>query len=382
MNILIIEPLGSNGGMGIYDCGICFGLHKSNNKVALITSCPFPSELISSQIDVFEFFSKAFNKRLSNFRRSIFYLIGLLRTFFYISKNNPTCVYAHFYDYSLKEVALLFFLKITNKQCILNIHDANSLAGKNITGSKNLFKKIADGSNFEITTHSIHSSKILNKTFENNIINIMPHSDIDIFFEMSKYSKDIYQLDSDKEKILFFGQIKKSKGVDILLDAWTSLSELHSKFQLLIVGAVWGADQDNLSNRIKKINDLSPNSVRWINERIPDEHVQYFFQESIVVVLPYLEIYSSGVLLRALGYGKPVIVSNLPAFLEVVDSNNSFIFKSGSSFSLENVIRESLLNPRLREQKKVSAKKLVENQLSWNATGTKMSELINSIIAK
>jgi glycosyltransferase involved in cell wall biosynthesis len=150
----------------------------------------------------------------------------------------------------------------------------------------------------------------------------------------------------------------------------------------LIVGAVWGADQDNLSNRIKKINDLSPNSVRWINERIPDEHVQYFFQESIVVVLPYLEIYSSGVLLRALGYGKPVIVSNLPAFLEVVDSNNSFIFKSGSSFSLENVIRESLLNPRLREQKKVSAKKLVENQLSWNATGTKMSELINSIIAK
>jgi D-inositol-3-phosphate glycosyltransferase len=108
----------------------------------------------------------------------------------------------------------------------------------------------------------------------------------------------------------------------------------------------------------------------------------FFFQESKIVVLPYLEIYSSGVLLRALGYGKPVIVSDLPAFLEVVDNDNSFIFKSGCSYSLANVITESLLNSNLRGQKKENAKKLVEEKLSWNATGAKMSELINSIVSE
>lgn len=382
MKITIIEPLGSCGGMAAYDCGICYGLSKSSNKVTLITSSSFPTSSIPNQIDIYEFFGGAFDKKFSYITRAVSYLIGLFRTLFYTLKENPVCIYAHCYDYSLKEVALLFILKISQKECILNIHDANSLAAKNMTWSKTLFRKIVNGSGFHLTTHSVHSSKILNQTFKNKKVHIMPHSDIDIFFDMSDCSQDKYQLDEGKEKILFFGQIKKSKGVDILLDAWSSLSELHSKFQLLIVGENWGADQNDLSNKIEEINILSPNSVRWINERVPDEHVQFFFHESTIVVLPYLEIYSSGVLLRALGYERPVIVSNLPAFLEVVDNENSFIFKSGCSYSLGNVITESLLNPRLREQKKVNAKKLVENKLSWNATGANMSELINSIIDK
>jgi len=382
MKITIIEPLGSCGGMATYDCGICYGLSKWSNKVTLITSGLFPSKLISNQIDIYEFFGGAFDKKLSNIKRAVSYLVGLLKTLHHTIKDNPACIYVHCYDYSLKEAALLFFLRISQKECILNIHDANSLAAKSMTGSKNLFRKIVSGSSFHLATHSVYSSKILNQTFKNKKVHIMPHSDIDIFFDMSNYSQDKYQLDDEKEKILFFGQIKKSKGVDILLEAWSSLSELHSKFQLLIVGAVWGADQNDLSNKIEAINCLSPNSVRWINERIPDEHVQFFFQESTIVVLPYLEIYSSGVLLRALGYEKPVIVSDLAAFLEIVDNENSFIFKSGYSCSLRNVIRESLINSKLREQKKESAIKLVEEKLSWDVTGKKMSELINSIIAK
>ena len=41
-----------------------------------------------------------------------------------------------------------------------------------------------------------------------------------------------------------------------------------------------------------------------------------------------------------------------------------------------------ILTKMLREQKKESAIKLVEEKLSWDVTGKKMSELINSIIAK
>ena len=64
-----------------------------------------------------------------------------------------------------------------------------------------------------------------------------------------------------------------------------------------------------------------------------------YYASSDIVVLPYRRIYQSGVLMMSLCYKKPVIVSDLPSFKEIiVDQENGVFFSSDDSVSLAHAV--------------------------------------------
>ncbi len=138
-------------------------------------------------------------------------------------------------------------------------------------------------------------------------------------FNIYSHKEDEFKnnaLHGNRVELLFFGIVRKYKGLDLLLEAFGKLASNHFNINLKIVGEFY-EDIDPYLKIIKK-NDLE-NRVEIIDRYVPDEEVEKYFIECSAVVLPYRSATQSAVLTVAYSYSKPVIVTNvgdLGAFVE------------------------------------------------------------------
>lgn len=156
--------------------------------------------------------------------------------------------------------------------------------------------------------------------------------------EAKNILKNKYNLDfGTKGLILFFGYIRKYKGVGYLIDA---MNLLKGKIEanLLIAGESY-EDEKIYTEQIKKLN--LENEVKMFTDFIPDSDVRYFFSACDVVVLPYIDATQSGIIQIAYFYDKPVIATNVGGLSEIVNNNETgFIVKPESPESLAEAIEK------------------------------------------
>jgi glycosyltransferase involved in cell wall biosynthesis len=116
----------------------------------------------------------------------------------------------------------------------------------------------------------------------------------------------------DQKYILFFGIIRKYKGLDLLIEA---MSKLGEDYHLLIAGEVYGSfdeyqgiiDQHELSGR-----------VHLFNRYIPDDKVGLYFSASDVCVLPYRSATQSGIISISKHFEIPVIATDVGGLKESI----------------------------------------------------------------
>lgn len=131
-----------------------------------------------------------------------------------------------------------------------------------------------------------------------------------------KEAKDFLKID-DKNVILFFGLIRKYKGLDVLLKALPLLKD-KLKIKLIIAGEFY----ENEEKYISLIDELGlKENVKLCSEFIPTAEVKYYFSAADVVVLPYRDATQSGIVQVANNFLKPVIATNAGALPEVVENN-------------------------------------------------------------
>lgn len=164
---------------------------------------------------------------------------------------------------------------------------------------------------------------------------------------------------------MFFGQIKKVKGVDILLKALILLKRKFTDLYVMIAGSVWKTDFAECQAIIDN-NDLTEclkTDIRYI----PDKEIKYFYAASDVCVLPYTDVFQSGVIQLAYGYKKPVVTSDLPAFTQFVEEGvTGFISKAGDVESLANAMERAINSREYLDRIGQAGHDLVKSQLNWN----------------
>ena len=134
-------------------------------------------------------------------------------------------------------------------------------------------------------------------------------------------SREKFEIPNDKFVFLFFGQIKKVKGVDVLLKAYAEFCKTHENTLLVIAGKVW---KDNFSQYQAIIDENKiEHKVRTDIKFIPDDDVKYYYSACDCCVLPYLDVYQSGVIQLCYAYKKPVIASNIGALREIVKDGDT-----------------------------------------------------------
>ena len=128
------------------------------------------------------------------------------------------------------------------------------------------------------------------------------------------------EIAEEEKVILFFGLIRKYKGLQYLLKAMPKVRKEIEHVKLLVVGEM--REQSDIYRKlIEKLNIGDIVDLRM--EYVPDCEVEKYFMASDVVVLPYVSATQSGIVQVAYGFQKPVIVTNVGGLPEVVSDNKT-----------------------------------------------------------
>lgn len=141
---------------------------------------------------------------------------------------------------------------------------------------------------------------------------------------INKLKQDL-DFDEDSLVLLFFGYVRKYKGLDILIEAFPKILSNNPNATLLIVGEFYD-DPKEYFELIKKFK--IENKVKVVNQFVPNEEVAKYYQSADVVILPYRSATQSGILNVAYGFYKPVIVTDVGGLAEFVDEGKTgFVVK-------------------------------------------------------
>lgn len=172
--------------------------------------------------------------------------------------------------------------------------------------------------------------------------------------------------------LLFFGYIRKYKGLDILIKAFPNIKKNNPDAKLLIVGEFYD-NPEEYYNLIKSLN--INNEVKLINQFVPNEEVGKYYNASDLVMLPYRSATQSGILNVAYGFYKPVIVTNVGGLSEFVsEEKTGLIIEPNNIEALSNSVN------KFRElQKHVDFADEIKKRVSENSF-SKLPELFNDIL--
>lgn len=139
--------------------------------------------------------------------------------------------------------------------------------------------------------------------------------------DTSAYRKS-FGFKEDDIVLLFFGLVRKYKGLDLLLEAFADCVQEDPRLKLLVVGEFY-EDPESYLSIIK--NRGIEQSVTVENRFVANEEVERYVEASDVIALPYRSATQSGVLNVAYGFYKPAIVTNVGELKALVEENKTGI---------------------------------------------------------
>jgi len=177
-------------------------------------------------------------------------------------------------------------------------------------------------------------------------------------------------LNADDKIILFFGFIRKYKGLDILLEAMSILKqESRPDIKLLVAGEFY-EDRKPYDEIIAK-NDLSSQLILRTNF-IADNEVKYYLSAAAFVIQPYRKATQSGVTPLAYHFEKPMLVTNVGGLPALVPNGRAGLIAEPNPQSIAEKILElyklgeEYFLPHLQEEKK---------KYSWSVLVNAIKEL-------
>ena len=148
-------------------------------------------------------------------------------------------------------------------------------------------------------------------------------------------------LKEDERAILFFGRIRPYKGIEHLLEAFRILSAADKgSYRLILAGEPKKGSEEYLQEIQHFVErNFEPGQVVLKVQFIPDEEMELYFKAADVLVLPYKEIFQSGVLFLAYGFGLPVIATDVGSFREdILEGYTGFLCKPGNPIDMAGTI--------------------------------------------
>ena len=164
-------------------------------------------------------------------------------------------------------------------------------------------------------------------------------------------------LDPSLPTFCCLGNIRHYKGFDLAADA---VRLLDKRVQLIIAGSVHkDYDINSLQNKV-----LATDGCVLIPKFLSDQDFSDIISACDAVILPYRKITTSGLLLAAWTFEKPVIVSDHPLFRELVQRAEEAVefFRPGDGLDLAKAISRFLSKDR---SLKLQAIKNLKNRYCW-----------------
>ena len=377
--VAIIDPLGAHGSSHhFYLFGQAEGLLKNNVSLSLYTN----NETIDPKIEGLKFFHFYKNIFKSKYRliNGVKWVVGSIFSILHARFYSVRVFHFHVFYTNILVLFNLLLVKLLFGRVVLTVHDVSSFA--NSSDSSMIAKIIYKFTDLILTHNEFSKSEIIKVNADLiSRIYIVPHGNYTPFITIQddkEKSRKQLGIPNDKKVLLFFGMIKKVKGLEILLNALKDVVKENPDVLLLIAGKPW---EDNFSTYQEIIDENNLSKYVMLHTQfIPHADVEHYYCAADLVVLPYKKIYQSGVLVMTLSYGKPALVSDLPPLKEVViDMETAFLFKTENTISLAEKLNLILSDAEKLEKVRRSGEELINTKYDWKEIGRQTKQAYQSL---
>lgn len=207
------------------------------------------------------------------------------------------------------------------------------------------------------------SEKVMNdlRNFTNKPAKKIVHPLYDNFGEKvdKAKAKEYLNINPTENIILFFGFIRKYKGLDLLLEAMGILKSQipNLKFQIpkLLIAGEFYEDRKIYDDLINQLNIADELILR--TDFITDSEVKYYISTADFIIQPYRNATQSGVTPLAYHFEKPMLVTNVGGLPDLVpDGKVGLVCEPDPQSIAEHIIKlyqlgEDYFLPHIREEK-------------------------------
>lgn len=165
---------------------------------------------------------------------------------------------------------------------------------------------------------------------------------------------------------LCFGIVRRYKNIEGLLSVWKSAAGRPTGRVLVLAGE---ALEPDYAGQVRELARGCPNTIAHL-QRIEDERVQLYFSAADIVVLPFQRMLTSGSLLLAMTFDKPVIAPRLAVIAEALGPAGDLLYdpqdERGLAGAIESAARTDLRSLAGRTRRQC-------DQLAWRAIAQQTS---------
>jgi D-inositol-3-phosphate glycosyltransferase len=284
-------------------------------------------------------FAEKFSKLLVYYARLIRYAARSKPTILHILWNNKI----EFVDRTI----LMLYYKVVGKKIALTAHNVNQARRDS---KDSLLNRATLRIQYRLCDHIfVHTQKMKDELcgdfdVAEKTVTVIRHPVNNAFPDTALTSAEAKRrlgLRDDEKAVLFFGRIRPYKGIEYLLDAFRLLSaDERANYRLIVAGEPKKGSEEYL-HEIQQLvkREFKHEQVILRIQFIPDDEMELYLKGADVLVLPYKEIFQSGVLFLAYSFGLPVVATDVGSFREeIVEGSTGFLCKPGDPTELAKAI--------------------------------------------
>ena len=316
--------------------------------------------------------SKKTSRILSYYFKLIRYAATAKPKIFHILWNNK---FRHF-DRTL----LTYYYKLLGKKVVLTVHNVNTEKRDNKDSSFNRFTLRIQ---YQLADHLfVHTEKMKQELIDGfavraDRISVIPLG-INNFAPQTKLTPDEAKrrlgIRQEEKAILFFGRITPYKGLEILVEAFQKNLPSGDNYRLMIAGRPEEATEASYWFPIREAlqEDVQKGRVLLRAEHIPDAETELYFKAADALVLPYRDIYQSGILFLGYSFGLPALAANVGSLKdEMIEGRTGFLFKAEDSSDLAKAIERYFASDLYRDlsRRRPEIQDYARQGHDWNIVG-------------
>jgi len=347
-----------------YTANLANELVKTNNVFVFVNK---NSQEVNNSKDVFDIFNNSIKIIANNYpQNKIKKISWIIKILISIKKNKFDVLHMH----ESRSILPLWPIKLffPSLPIIWTLHDVRPHLGEEKYYKNELVLKLNRIMVHEIIVHGeFIKNQLLSECayIDRWKIHVLHHGALNSYKEKTKECS----INIKADYILFFGRMYKYKGLKVVIEAQPIVNNSFPDLKFVIAGR--GDDLEEQKYKIKG-ND----SFIIFDYYLSDNEVNYLFDHTQFIIVPYLEASQSGVIALAFSYGKTVVASNVGSIPEIVDNNhNGLIIPQNNHIELANAIIKLYSNKVLLKRLSTGANNFSQSILSWHS----ISEMTKTI---
>lgn len=262
--------------------------------------------------------------RLRKVLRGLYYPVGNLLLWQKIRTTKPDIIHFQWSRLPRFDKPLISAIQQMNIPVVHTVHDVTPLFEDEALSSLYDIYRQCDG----LIVHSdANKATLLDEVagINGNKVHILPLVESP-FPEPDNASRQVARdslgIADDRFVVLFFGMVKDYKGIDILLETIQLAQQATNTITWLVVGKAGDSTQQAYLDQIARLD-----STQVVSDYIPNDAVWQYYRAADTAVFPYRHIFQSAALIAAMGFGLPVIATDVGSFPETVRDNGVIIPK-------------------------------------------------------